>query len=477
VLFNSWTFVAFAPVVLGVAWRLRGAALRWWLVFASYVFYGWAEPWYCVLLLASTALDFVVGRRLDGAPTRRRRRLWLAASVAGNVGLLSVFKYTDLLVRTLNDLLAALGAGFSFAEPHLPLPVGISFYTFQTLSYTIDIYRGHTRPARSFSQFALYVAFFPQLVAGPIERSSHLLPQLAERMPRTQDDAVAGATRIFWGLAKKIAFADPLGVFVAKAIDQPASMTAPELWLAILAFHMQLYLDFSAYSDIAIGLARTMGVHLRENFRWPFIARNPGEYWRRWHISLSTWLRDYLFVSLGGSSGGRVRTLVRATFVFFLGGLWHGASWKFAFWGLYVGLFSGAAQVVGWLRGRSFDPRVERPFRWTQVPAIVVTTTFFHTSAFLFTTRSVGHWAEVLRGAFTQWPADLRTTLFAEDVIRAAVVTAACFLVHFARGLRLTAGIERIRSPWLHGALWAVSIFAIAMLAPERTVRFIYFQF
>lgn len=476
-LFNSWAFVVFAPIVILVSRLLRGRAYRLWMVAASYVFYGWAEPWYCFLLLASTVLDFLVAQRIAAASEQRAKKLWLTASLVGNLGLLGVFKYTGLIFTTANDLAARFGGELALPVPDLPLPVGISFYTFQTLSYTIDVYRGKLPPAHRFTQFALYVAFFPQLVAGPIERATHLLAQLEDRMSRSGEAVMLGTTRIFWGLTKKIAFADPIGLYVGEAIANPGATTAPELLLALTAFQIQLYLDFSAYSDIAIGLARTMGIELRENFRWPFVSRNPAEFWRRWHISFSTWLRDYLFVPLGGSRGSRARTMFNATLTFFLGGLWHGASWRFAIWGLSIGVMSAIGQGIGWIRGRPLDSDPARPFHLRQIPAIALTQLGFHVTGIAFVAQDASHWWQILVGALTHWEGVLHPTLVGESVLRAAALVAIGWLFHVVRGLRWTEPLERIRPPWAHGLLWAVCVLAIVMLAPADSERFIYFQF
>jgi D-alanyl-lipoteichoic acid acyltransferase DltB (MBOAT superfamily) len=476
--FNSLAFLVFAPIAIAGNWLLRGRALRLWMVVASYLFYGWAVPWYCVLLFASTVLDFGVGRALgrEGG-SERARRGWLAVSLTGNLGLLAAFKYAALIATSVNGLVAWGGGGFAVGVPDIPLPVGISFYTFQTLSYTIDVYRRRLAPTSSFTTFALYVAFFPQLVAGPIERAAHLLPQLAERRQRTADDLLAGTTRILWGLMKKLAFADNLALYVDSVYGQVATAAPIEVLLATYAFTFQLYLDFSAYSDIAIGLSRTMGIDLLENFNWPYLARSPAEYWQRWHISLSTWIRDYLFRPLSGRRPGTARFIASAILAFALAGLWHGASWKFVLWGLYIGLWTALVALYAAMRGKHFDSSPDRPFHLSDVAKILVTFHIFCVSKLVFRAQSVAHAGEILGRLAAEWalPAWQGEALFA--VRQAAVLTVLAAVVHVLRGLGKLRFEGRARPAWQHGAMWAAIALVIAWLYPGATERFIYFQF
>jgi len=473
-LFNSFEFLIFAPLALLGHALLRGWAWRAFLVVMSYIFYGWANPIYCTLLAASTFLDFFVGLRVAQARTPRTRKLWLCASMVGNLGLLGSFKYLGFFAQSLNELAALAGVSLHLAPPHLELPVGISFYTFQTMSYTIDVYRGLLAPTRSFSTFALYVAFFPQLVAGPIERATHLLNQLYDRRPRTSDDILCGMTRIWWGLMKKILLADWLGMYVNQVYNNLGDMHPSDVLLATYAFAFQIYFDFSAYSDIAIGLARTMGIELRENFRWPFIARNTSEFWRRWHISFSTWLRDYLFIPLGGSRHGAARTALNVLIVMFLGGLWHGADKKYIVWGLWIGVGLGTYQVYALWRQKRVDERT--PHRWRDIPAILLTFHVILLSWVLFRANTMTDAIAILRD-FVNPASSWTFQTLPHDIIRTVALIALAAAAHFFRGLNWDRPLRQIRSAPLMGLLWGTIIVAIVLLAPPIGERFIYFQF
>ena len=333
-LFNSLDFFLCLPLVLGLYFALPHAGKRYLLIAASLGFYMvWSVP-YVGLLLLSAVVDYLVARRLDGEPRLGVRRLLLAASLSVNLGLLGFFKYYNFFL----DSLAEVGArpGFlPYAEVLLPL--GISFYTFQTMSYTIDVYRGQLRAERSFPKLLLYVSFFPQLVAGPIVRAKDLLPQFDVPQRFDWDDVSAGARRVLDGMVKKVVIADNLAPIVAQAYAAPDAHSGPALLLATYLFALQIFCDFSGYSDIAIGLARMMGFRFMENFNAPYLARSIQDFWRRWHISLSTWLRDYLYISLGGNRGGAWRTYRNLLLTMLLGGLWHGASFNFVIWGALHG--------------------------------------------------------------------------------------------------------------------------------------------
>ncbi|QDU66032.1 MBOAT family O-acyltransferase [Engelhardtia mirabilis] len=340
-LFDSYPFALFIAAVWTVYWLLSGTkhARIWWLLAASYFFYGWWDPRFLALIAASTLLDFVVGQALHGAQDQRRRRMLVGISLAGNLGALGFFKYWGFFTREAARMIESLGF-----EAHLPtlqviLPVGISFYTFQTLSYTLDIYRRQLEPERDFGRFALFVAFFPQLVAGPIVRARDFLPQMRTRPVLTAPAFESGLALFFWGLVKKVVIADYLGgTLVDDFWNDPTSYGGLASVLGIWAYALQIYGDFSGYSDCAIGLARMLGFELCENFDKPYCATSPRDFWRRWHISLSTWLRDYLYISLGGNRGGPWFTYRNLALTMLLGGLWHGASWMFVIWGAYQGL-------------------------------------------------------------------------------------------------------------------------------------------
>ncbi|MCH9684002.1 MAG: MBOAT family protein [Deltaproteobacteria bacterium] len=375
-LFPTFDFLVFVVPVLLAFWALghRPLARVLLLLIASYFFYMAGPktdppptPWYFAgLLVFSTVLDFVCGHQIDrrahqidspdvreAARARRIRNVFLGASLVGNLGLLGYFKYVDFFVATFTDI--AHAAGFSFVAPHIEtiLPIGISFYTFQSLSYTIDVWRGRLRPEPSFAKFALFVTFFPQLVAGPIVRASELLPQLHHR-PRLDPVMMEeGLFRIFKGLVKKVVLGDWIAAYFTDAVfANPQAYTSMEILLALYAFTVQLYADFSGYSDIAIGTARLLGFQIPENFDRPYQAKNLGEFWRRWHMTLSTWLRDYLFFPLGGSRGSTARTYFNLWLTMFLVGMWHytpGTSWNFV---IYSNIHGLAMLFSRWNRTR-----------------------------------------------------------------------------------------------------------------------------
>ena len=335
-LFNSIQFALFLPVVFLIYWLLR-RSLRWqnaFVVVASYVFYGWWNWRFLLLIAFTSACSYFSGRLME---RERWRRMAMWGNVIVNLLILGVFKYYDFFAAELAGLLGLPAERWLL---HLVLPVGISFYTFQALSYSIDVYRGRIAATHDAVAFFAYVSFFPQLVAGPIERASSLLPQFVRR--RTLHHAVAadGLRQMLWGLFKKMVVADSCAVYVDEVFADPQHYGGATLVVAAVLFAVQIYGDFSGYSDVAIGTAKLFGIRLRRNFHVPYFARDVAEFWRRWHISLTTWFRDYVYIPLGGSREGRWRT-VRNTFVIFLlSGLWHGANWTFVCWGLYhVALF------------------------------------------------------------------------------------------------------------------------------------------
>lgn len=327
------------------------------LLVASYVFYGFWDWRFLFLLLFSTVIDFTAGL-LIARSSGRRRKLVLVASIATSLTLLGFFKYFGFFANELTTLLQHLGLNVPSPALHIILPVGISFYTFQTMSYAIDVYRGDTQPVRKFFDFALYVSFFPQLVAGPIERSSHLVPQIVHPRRTRAEDFREGLYHVLIGLFKKIVVADNMAFFVGAVFQTPATQLAPlDCLLGIYAFAFQIYGDFSGYSSIAQGVAKWLGFDLMFNFRHPYFAASPSDFWKRWHISLSTWLRDYLYVPLGGNRGGRAKTYRNLLLTMLLGGIWHGANWTFIVWGLIHGILLCAHRFVSQKKVESSEAR------------------------------------------------------------------------------------------------------------------------
>jgi D-alanyl-lipoteichoic acid acyltransferase DltB (MBOAT superfamily) len=350
-LFSTWKFFVFFAAVLAVLPRLSPRSRNRFLLAASLVFYGSWDWRFLGLLAATIVVDYVVGLKLDTVADPRRRRAWLLVSLASNLGILGFFKYWNFFVDSANQGLQALGLGLVSSHLDVILPVGISFYTFQSLSYIIDVYRRHVPAVRRFEDYALFVSYFPQLVAGPIERSSHLLPQLLAPRTMTRDQRLSGGWLITRGLFKKVVIADNLAVWADSVFAMPSWDNGLVCLVGLYAFALQIYGDFSGYSDMARGVSRLMGIDLMANFRLPYLADSPADFWRRWHISLSTWLRDYLFLPVSYAISRRVdepRVLgLRAdvwiyaggiVITMLLGGLWHGAAWTYVAWGLYHGL-------------------------------------------------------------------------------------------------------------------------------------------
>ena len=342
-----------AMVVVGVA-LLRSHTRVIFLTAASYLFYAAAEPLLVLLLVLSTCVDWKVGQRLASAQSTRSRRGWLGVSLCINLGLLATFKYGNFALDNAAGFLRVLGFDAEPAQFDILLPPGISFYTFQTLSYTIDIYRRKMDPYDSASGFAMYVAFFPQLVAGPIVRAQEFLPQIREAKPLQYARVLIGLELVLLGFFKKVVLADGIARPIATIFDPQKVESLPWIVSALgtCLFAIQIYCDFSGYTDIARGVAHGLGYDLPQNFRWPYTARSPQQFWRRWHISLSSWIRDYLYVPLGGSKRGLARTQFNLFVTMALAGLWHGASWNFVVWGLFYGVWLVVHRMYGAVRDR-----------------------------------------------------------------------------------------------------------------------------
>ena len=341
-LFNSIDFVVFLPLVFILYWFVCHKNLNvqnTLLIIASYVFYGWWDYRFLALIIFSSLIDFFIGKELKTTKALNRRKVLLGTSVAINLGFLGVFKYYNFFVENFITAFSFLGSSIAPNTLNIILPIGISFYTFQTLSYTIDVYRGKLQPTSNMISFLAFVSFFPQLVAGPIERATNLLPQFFK--PRTfhYSKAVDGCKQILWGFFKKIVIADTCAQYANIIFNDYQEYKGSTLVMGALFFTFQIYGDFSGYSDIAIGTSRLFGFHLKQNFAFPYFSRDMAEFWRRWHISLSTWFRDYLYIPLGGSRGGRWMKIRNTFIIFLVSGFWHGANWTFVIWGLLNALY------------------------------------------------------------------------------------------------------------------------------------------
>ena len=341
-LFNSIDFAIFLPIVFALYWSVVRFSPRFRnvvLLVASYVFYGWWDWRFLSLIVLSSTIDYCVGRGLAHTDCERRRRSLLMVSVFANIGFLGFFKYYSFFLANFLAAFSFLGQPISAHGLNIVLPVGISFYTFQTLSYSIDVYRRKIEPTTNILAFFSFVSFFPQLVAGPIERATHLLPQFYEPKPFVYDDAINGLRQMLWGLFKKVVVADNCARFVNETFINHADCSGSTLLLGVFCFAFQIYGDFSGYSDIAIGTSRLFGFSLKDNFAFPYFSRDIAEFWRRWHISLSSWFRDYVYIPLGGSRGGTWQQLRNVLVIFSVSGLWHGANWTFVVWGVLNALY------------------------------------------------------------------------------------------------------------------------------------------
>ncbi len=340
-LFNSLAFLLFLPIVFTLYHLLNKklTAQNILILLASYVFYGWWDVRFLILIFISSLVDFIVGQKIGDAENEKSKKYWLYVSLAVNLGLLGFFKYYHFFVDSFITSFSFMGLELHKSTLQVILPVGISFYTFQTLSYSLDIYRGHLTHSKDPIKFFAFVAFFPQLVAGPIERAAHLLPQFSIPRKFDTDFAISGLRLMLWGFFKKVVIADNLAQVVDIVYVSPQEYTGIEVVAAAIAFTFQVYGDFSGYSDIAIGTARLFGFDLLPNFKTPFYSRSIAEFWNRWHISLNTWFRDYIYIPMGGSRGGNTMKYRNIMTIFLVSGLWHGASWAFVIWGALNGIY------------------------------------------------------------------------------------------------------------------------------------------
>ena len=472
-LFNSLTFVVFFAVVLAAYWTMRSwEARKNLLLVASYLFYGAWNPPFAALLFATTALDFYLGRQMGKRQSPEERKVWLVISVVVNLSMLGFFKYGNFLLENFTWVLAR--GGIQYKPPHLDvfLPIGISFYTFHSLSYTLDIYRGVMKPTRSLRDFTLAVSFFPQLVAGPIVRAGDFLPQL-DAPPELEKG------RFFWGLLlmtlglfEKVVLADTL---LAGSADRVFGYGGPlmvlDSWAGVVAFAGQIFCDFAGYSICAIGAALCLGFHLKDNFRFPYAAVGFSDFWRRWHISLSTFLRDYLYIPLGGNRHGAARAMVNLIIVMFIGGLWHGAAWTFVVWGLLHGSYLAIERLLKalvkpkpWLDNFAAKLLIGAVTYF----AVLVAWVYFRASSF----ASAGRLIQGMFGIHARPDAILST----REILQVGIVTLGLLIAHWSmRETSLEAVVARLPR-WAIGTTWFLMACAI-ILTQGSSNAFIYFQF
>ena len=466
--FSSHIFIYyFLPLVLLVYYNLPYKARNLFLALASYAFYGWWKPWFASLMLAATAANYLAGRAISAPGASRRRRVAaLVAACAASLGLLGFFKYYMFSVESLNSLLALFGAG-ALPMLRVTLPIGISFFTFQAISYTVDIYRGDARPARSFIDFACFVSMFPQLIAGPIVRYHTVAGQLEWR-EHTVVKFAPGVALFILGLGKKILLANPMGE-VADAVFGAAAPQALDAWFGVVAYAFQIYFDFSAYSDMAIGLGRMLGLEFLKNFDAPYRAESITDLWRRWHISLSTFLRDYLYIPLGGNRKGPRRTYANLAIVMLLGGLWHGAKWTFVAWGAYHGLLLAFER---WRGKRSIYQALPRPAR------IGITFVLMLFSWVLFRSESLGDAGRYFASMLGLRQAGSGGWLLAAEVYtpRSLLLMALCAFVVFQPVEAFDWVARRVTLPRVV-LLMAVFAVALGVMSTQALNPFLYFQF
>lgn len=336
-IFQSIEYLIFLVSVLALYFLLPKKGQNLVIIAASYVFYGWIHPWYLILIGITTLFDWVCAIGMEDSATPKRRKAFFITSISVNLLILGAFKYFGFFAENLTAVLTSIGLMPAPWLIHIALPAGISFFTFQSVSYAVDVYRGKTHACRSLIDYATFVSFFPQLVAGPIERAGHMLPQYEKHRPLHLENIRAGLVLLLWGLFQKVVIADSSALLADKVFSL-GDPSFPILWGGVVAFAVQIYADFSGYTDMARGSARLLGIELCKNFNHPYLAQSPGDFWRRWHMSLSTWFRDYVYIPLGGSRQGQGATIRNLIVTFFLSGLWHGASWNYVIWGTYHGV-------------------------------------------------------------------------------------------------------------------------------------------
>ncbi len=477
----------FYPIV-ALLYFLLPRKLKWpMLLIASYYFYMCYQAELVFLIFGTTLVSWVASNMIERTESRRVKRLWLALTLLVCLGALFFYKYFNFLSGSVTGILSSLGVEAGSLALDLLLPVGISFYTFQTLSYVIDVYRGDIKTERNFFFYALFVSFFPQLVAGPIERPDNLIPQLKETHKWSNDNAIKGAKHMIVGFFKKVCVADTLAVYVNSVYNNAEDATGAGIVIATVMFAIQIYCDFSGYTDIAIGCARVMGIRLMKNFDHPYTATSIKEFWSRWHISLSSWFRDYLYIPLGGNRQGRARQLLNLFIVFLVSGLWHGAAWTFVIWGGVHGIY----QIVGNLTWKGRNRLLLRIGLTERAPLVVwarriITFILVCFAWIFFRANSIGDAGLILTRLFTGagWQTSLGDTLSSMGLgITEIILALSSFIVLLLIDRMLTYSDAEDSSAVLvkNGAfiyfVWVIFIVWALLLSKDMISTFIYFQF
>ena len=486
-LFNSIDFAIFLPIVFFLYWFVFNRNLKvqnFLIVVASYVFYGWWDWRFLSLILFSTIVDYVVGLALSKQESDGKRKLLLLVSLLVNLGFLGFFKYYNFFLDNFVTAFSFFGTEISARSLSIILPVGISFYTFQTLSYSLDIYKRKLEPTKDFVAFCAFVGFFPQLVAGPIERATNLLPQFYKKRVFEYSKALDGLRQILWGLFKKIVIADNCAVYADMIFNNSSDYNGLTLLLGALFFTFQIYGDFSGYSDIAIGTSRLFGFSIMKNFAFPYFSRDIAEFWRRWHISLSTWFRDYLYIPLGGSRGGTWMKLRNTIIIFVVSGFWHGANWTFIIWGFLNAMYflplllanKNRSNMGTVAEGRIF-PSVKEAF------SIFITFSLTVFAWIFFRAETVGHAFSIIgslvSGLFSSSAYSQAFTFIGSEVGTAIILIILIFIVIEWFGRANEFAIEKLGIDWFrpfrYSFYYAIILSIILLGGSEQ--QFIYFQF
>jgi alginate O-acetyltransferase complex protein AlgI len=473
-LFCSQQFLLFFAVVFVTYWALPWPRARVGLLLvASFYFYASWNHWLAIIIAVSTTFDYFIARGLEVSKSPGWRKLMLSASLVGNLSLLVYFKYANFFLRSLEEGLRAAGGSASLPVLQVILPIGISFYTFEAINYTVDVYRGRVPAERNLLHFMLFITFFPHLVAGPIVRARDFLPQIRRPKRWSWARMELGARFVMLGLFKKLAIADHMALFSDPVFANPAKYGSGAVWLATLAYALQIYCDFSGYSDMALGTAHMLGYKLAQNFNLPYLATNVAEFWHRWHMSLSTWLRDYLFIPLGGSRGGKARTARNLMVTMVLGGLWHGASWTFVFWGFLHGLLLVTHRAFAdFCKPR---PRLDGALQGVAGTMLRRVATFLAVCLcwVFFRATTFGTAWEMIRRLVVPHAGD-GPPLPALSLWYTGALFIVCYVIAY-NGLWKRV-VTRLPAPVL-GVGYAAAVALALLLAPGTTKTFIYFQF
>jgi D-alanyl-lipoteichoic acid acyltransferase DltB (MBOAT superfamily) len=482
-LFNSIDFAVFLPIVFILYWYVTSKNLRVQnilIVASSYLFYGWWDWRFLSLIVFSTIVDYAVGLRLSKTQSEVKRKALLWISILVNLGFLGVFKYYNFFLENFVTGFSFLGIEISANSLNIVLPVGISFYTFQTLSYTIDVYRKKLQPTTDLLAFSAFVSFFPQLVAGPIERATHLLPQFYKKRHFDYNKAVDGMRQILWGLFKKVVIADSAAEMANEIFNNSVDYSGSTLLMGAIFFTFQIYGDFSGYSDIAIGTSRLFGFDLKRNFAFPYFSRDIAEFWRRWHISLSTWFRDYLYIPLGGSRGGNWSRVRNTLIIFIVSGFWHGSKWTFLVWGLLNALF--ILPLIIFNKNRVHTDIVAQGKHMPTISELLKMTLTFGLTVFawiFFRAKDIGHAWEYVTTLFSR---SLFTVPDFKGDFRHVVITGVLIFVlilieWFGREQQFA--LSRMGHGWkrpLRLGFYFIIAFSVLLFSGQKQ-EFIYFQF